>query len=81
MARVIRDPRRFQHAANVGMRRAFHRAELERAEAERMRVIAGGIYTEELLQQVLEDVDPAMRDAVERMIRPLTKIPSPEITP
>ncbi len=62
--------------ARVIDRRRVARTEVTDAQLmdARIQELAAGIHTEALLQQVLADVQPAMRPLVEAMIRPLTKL-------
>lgn len=68
-----------QRAAQVGMNKKYAEILRERAERQRMVELARGIHTEELLQQVLADVPEHLRAAVEKVLRPHTRIGVPDV--
>lgn len=65
-------------AAQAGMHDQHRAMVRERAEHQRMIDLAHGIHTEALLQTVLADVPEEMRAAVEKILRPHTRIPVEE---
>jgi hexokinase len=56
-------------------RLAFIDQKMRERDQRRLREMASGISTEEMLQVILADVAPEMRASVEAAIRPYTSIP------